>query len=134
MKKLKVTVVLLTVLVLVAVSFSPAMAAQPEGPEEEGALCETLASGLKSSVIGLVVGAFVAVLVEYWPAWRGFSPKWKRPIIGLFCLVVPLGSLGLGYMFCGTAIDENAVFLALAAGFAAFTSSQFAHIYKLPSK
>lgn len=97
-------------------------------------LCDALALMGTSAAVGLLLGAFIAVLLEYWPAWEGLPPKWKRPIVLLFCLVVPLVSLVSRFALCAAVIDQDTIYLAVLAGITAFTGSQFAHNFKLPSK
>ncbi len=102
--------------------------------EPPATLCEALALLGTVALINMLVGAFVAALVEYWPAWEGLPPKWKRPIIFVFCLVVPLISLLARYALCGAVLNQDTAYVAFVAGLAAFTGSQFAHIKKLPSR
>lgn len=101
--------------------------------EPPSTLCEALTLVGTAAVINLLLGAFIAALVEYWPAWEGLPAKSKRPIIFGFCLVVPLVSLLASYALCSGVIDQDTIYLAFMAGLAAFTGSQFAHIKKLPS-
>lgn len=122
-------VVALISLVVVALSVMGFQAVEPPGT-----LCEALALLGTAALINVLLGGFVAALVEYWPAWEGLPPKWKRPIIFAFCLVVPVISLLARYALCGGVIDQDAIYLAFMAGLAAFTGSQFAHIYKLPGR
>lgn len=96
-------------------------------------LCEALAQIGTAVFIEMALGAFIAMCVEYWPAWEGLPTKLKRPIVVGFCLVVPVISLGARGLLCGAVIDQNTIYLAAAAGAFAFMGSQFAHIYKLPS-
>ncbi|HUW95111.1 MAG TPA: hypothetical protein VMW58_04945 [Anaerolineae bacterium] len=96
-------------------------------------LCEFLLLIGTAAFIQIAAGAFVSVLVEYWPAWSELPPKWKRPIMFGFCLVVPVGSLLARAFLCGAGIDQDVIYLGMMAGLAAFAGSQFAHIRKLPS-
>lgn len=96
-------------------------------------LCEALGLLGTAAVVNALLGAFIALLLEYWPAWEGLVPKLKRPVVFGFCLVVPVASLIARSALCGAVIDQNVIYLAIMAGITAFTGSQFAHIYKLPS-
>lgn len=125
-------VLLLTGLVTLALALL-GFQAQPYPPT----LCEALELLGTVALIEVAVGAIIAAAVEYWAGWASLAPKAKRPILFAFCLVVPLGSLGLRVLFCGAAVDQNVIYLATMAGLeasAAFMGSQMAHIYKLPSK
>lgn len=104
-----------------------------QGVNPPSTLCEFLVLLGTSAFVNLLVGAFVAVLLEYWPAWDGFAPKVKRPIVLGFCLVVPVVSLIGQNLLCGVGINPDAIYIAIVAGVMAFTGSQFAHTYKLPS-
>jgi hypothetical protein len=97
-------------------------------------LCEALILLGTAVVINALLGAFIAMLLEYWPAWEGLVPKLKRPVVLGFCLVVPVLSLVARFVLCAAVIDQNEIYLAIMAGITAFTGSQFAHIYKLPTK
>jgi len=97
-------------------------------------LCEALLLAGSVTVIQGVVGALIAVLLEYWPAWDGLPPRSKRPIIFGLCLVVPILALVARGAACGTQLTLDAFYLAVLAGCIAFTTSQFAHIPKLPSR
>ena len=119
-------VVLLTLLMVATLC---AFQEQPYPPT----LCEMLLLFGTAAVIQTGAGALVSVLVEYWPAWAGLAPKWKRPIILAFCLVLPLASLGARALLCGAAMTQDTLYLGAAAGAFAFVGSQFAHIPKLPS-
>jgi len=127
-RKVLLIVAILTLVVIMVVSLC-GFQEQPYPPT----LCEALLLIGTAVFIQTAAGAFIAALVEYWPAWEGLPPKWKRPIIFGFCLAVPLVSLVVRVALCGSVLNEDTVYLAAAAGAFAFAGSQFAHIYKLPS-
>ena len=127
MKRLRVAM-LLPVVIIVALALCAFQGgALPETP------CEALTWIGTSAGIGMLLGVAVSAALEYWPAWEGFAPKIKRPIVLGFCLVVPVLSLVGQSLLCGAGIDQQALYRALLAGIAAFTASQFAHIPQLPS-
>ena len=131
MKKWRRTImaVAMALLLIFMVATLCAFQAQPYPPT----LCEMLLLFGTAAVIQTGAGALVSVLVEYWPRWAGLPPKWKRPIIAAFCLVLPLASLGVRALLCAAAVTQDTLYLAAAAGAFAFVGSQFAHIKKLPS-
>jgi MFS superfamily sulfate permease-like transporter len=125
---------LLTVIAVLALCLAaiPTIGAVVEEPPDT--VCGALEMLGTAPIINLAVGAFVAALLEYWPKWSEVAPKWKRPIVFVFCLVVPVVGLIGRVAFCGAVINPDEIYRALSAGALAFASSQFAHIYKLPSK
>lgn len=94
-------------------------------------LCDALVMLGTGAAISALIGVLVSGLVEYWPQWKDLPPKWKRPVILAFCLVVPLGAVAARYALCGLAVDQDVLYLAAMAGLMAFATSQFAHIPKL---
>ena len=122
------TVVALISLIVVALSVMGFQAVEPPST-----LCEALALLGTAAFVNILLGAFVAALVEYWPRWEGLPAKSKRPIMFGFCLVVPVLALLASYVLCNAVVTQDSLYLAFMAGLAAFTGSQFAHIYKLPS-
>ena len=121
-------IVMLLALVVLALALSAF-----QGPAPPGTLCEALAWLGTSAAISLLLGGFIAALLEYWPAWGGFAPKIKRPMVFGFCLAVPVLSLIARYFLCGAVMNQDTIYLAMLAGMITFTGSQFAHIPKLPS-
>lgn len=82
--------------------------------------------------VSAVVGALLSVLVEYWPVFDTWAPRWKRATMFLLCLVVPVLASGLGIASAGWPATWEATFWpALVAGFTAFVSSQAVHVRKL---
>lgn len=128
--RLALTVVATVALAMASIVALSGFQDQPYPPT----LCEALALIGTGIFIEMALGAFVAFLVEYWPLWETLAPKAKRPILVVFCLVVPLISLGGRALLCGAVMDQDTIYLAAAAGAFAFMGSQFAHIYKLPSR
>jgi len=124
-----IVAVAMALLLVFMVATVCAFQAQPYPPT----LCEMLLLFGTAAVIQTGAGALVAALVEYWPGWAGLAPKWKRPMIFAFCLVLPLASLAVRVLLCGALLTQDTLYLAGAAGAFAFAGSQFAHIYKLPS-
>jgi len=96
-------------------------------------LCEALLLLGTAAFIQTAAGALIAVLVEYWPAWKLIVPKAKRLVVIGFCLVFPVAALGARVLLCGAVMTQDTLYLAAAAGAFAFLGSQLAHIYKLPS-
>jgi hypothetical protein len=129
--KSKKLLAVITVLV-VCLTAIPTIGAVVQEPPET--LCGALEMIGTAPIIQLAAGAFAAMLLEYWPKWKDIAPKWKRPIVFVFCLVVPVVSLLGQVATCGAVLTPDRLYQALVAGALAFASSQFAHIYKLPSR
>lgn len=120
-------------IVLLAIVVGLIVCAFQEAPYP-ATLCEALEMMGTSAVASAATGVLVFILLEYWPAWDGLAPKWKRPIVFGFCLVVPVLSLLARVALCAAILNQDTIYLALAAGVWAFGGSQFAHIYKLPDE
>ena len=125
-KKLFAVLVIIALLAMVQVAMEAKEAELPETP------CEALEMLGTAPVIQIGIGAFTALLLEYWPAWKGLPSKSKRPIVFGFCLVVPvlalLGRAGL----CGAEVNLQTLYEAALVGGVAFVTSQFVHIKQLP--
>lgn len=83
------------------------------------------------SGITLAAGAMLSWLAEYVSLFKSLKKKWKRLVMLAASLVVPLAALGLGALFFEWPVDPETVWAAIAAGGAAFTTSQLAHLRKL---
>ncbi len=82
--------------------------------------------------VSAIVGALLSVLVEYWPAYDALAPRWKRAVMFVVCLVVPVVAAAMGVASLGWPATWEATFWpALVAGFTAFVSSQAVHVRKL---
>jgi len=78
--------------------------------------------------INALVGAVLALVVEYWPRYGELEARWKRLVIFVLCLAVPLVATAAGVVTADwTASWEGAMWPALVAGFTAYVASQAVH-------
>lgn len=60
---------------------------------------------LQGPAVGVIVGAILSVVAEYWAWYQGLASKVKRLTFGALCFVVPLVgaalSCAMGYQSCG---------------------------------
>jgi hypothetical protein len=83
--------------------------------------------------IPVIVGVLLSVLIDYWPAFKGLLPKWKRAVFFGLSLAVPLLAAGLGIVTLGWPATWIETFWpALVAGVMAFGSGTLSHLPKLP--
>lgn len=94
-------------------------------------MCEVLTGAMSEAGIGAVLGWLLSYVVEWWPAWETLPAREKRIALLLLCLAIGIALLLLSWQLCGAALDQEAVWAALTAAFAAFTASQVSHIRKL---
>lgn len=95
---------------------------------------EFLVYALTPAGIGVVVGFVLSWVVEYWPAYETWEPKYKRLVFLVLSFVVPLlgVTLSIATGAGGDWLDfQNTWWPALVAGFTAFTAGQTAHVRKL---
>ena len=81
--------------------------------------------------INAIVGFVLSFVVEWVPAYDGYSPRVKRLVVMLLGFVVPVVSLALLWALGEVVLTWDVVYMALAAGFAAFFGSQAAHVRRL---
>ena len=81
--------------------------------------------------IALVVGIILSILAEYWPKYHKFDKKTKRLVMAAASVFIPLAALLLGALCYDQPVDVDAIWAAVLAGGAAFSSSQFAHLRKM---
>ena len=84
-------------------------------------------------VVAGVLGVGLSWLIDYVPGFVGLAPRWKRLIILGLCLGVPLLSVLVAvWTGCFGVPSGDAIWQAVAAGAVAFSTSQIAHLPKLP--
>jgi len=76
--------------------------------------------------VNVIVGFVLSFVAEWIPGYDGVSAKLKRLYMMLLCFVVPVLATFLLGQF-----DQEAVWMALMAGFTAFFGSQASHVRKL---
>lgn len=81
--------------------------------------------------LSVVAGTLLSYLVEYFEGWERLSPKTKRALFGVLCLLVGGAGYGLSYVLCPAPLDWWAVLVAIWNAFAAFGSGTIAHTRKL---
>lgn len=94
-------------------------------------MCEVLSSAISQGGIGAVLGFVLSWVVEWYPKWDTLAARVKRLALLALCFAIGLALAVLRWRLCGTALSIEIVWDALAAGFAAFTMSQTAHVRKL---
>ena len=84
-------------------------------------------------VVAGVLGLLLSWLAEYVPGFVGLPPRWKRVVILLLCVGVPVCALLLAWLTgCVEQPSGEAFWQAVASGAVAFATSQIAHLPKLP--
>jgi len=78
--------------------------------------------------VSALVGAILAIVAEFWPAFQDLERRWKLVVIMALSFVIPLAATGLG-LYRGIVTGTlEAVFMALQAGALSFFATQIAHI------
>ena len=84
-------------------------------------------------VVAGVLGLGLSWVIDYIPGFLDLAPRWKRVIILALCVVVPVIALLLQWQTgCIGVPSGDAWWQAVAAGAVAFSTSQIAHLAKLP--
>lgn len=81
--------------------------------------------------ISLIIGVALSFVVEWFPGYAGLVPRVKRLGMLLVSFIIPVVALVLLVLLQEVVFSWNAVYLALAAGFAEFYGSQIAHARRL---
>lgn len=91
-----------------------------------------LTYALSASGISAIAGWLLANLLEPWPSWQQLEAEVKRYLVMILTiLALPLLLLGVSVALTFLPFNPETVFLALQAGFVAYTSSQIAHARQL---
>lgn len=87
---------------------------------------------LTADGVAVLVGWILFQLGEVWPAYANEDPVRKRVLFFVICLLVPLG-LGLApaVLILHWPLTWELAFMALQAGFVAFSAGTLAHAQKL---
>jgi hypothetical protein len=94
-------------------------------------MCKVLLGAVSQSGIAAVLGFLLSWLVEWYPDWATLAPRVKRLVLLALCWAIGIVLVVVNWRLCGEPLSIEAFWAALAAGFAAFTASQAAHLRKL---
>jgi len=94
-------------------------------------MCKVLLDAVSQTGIAAVLGALLSWVVEWYPNWDNLAARVKRVVLLALCWLIGVVLVLVNWRLCDGPLSIEAFWNALAAGFAAFSSSQVAHIRKL---
>jgi acyl-CoA synthetase (AMP-forming)/AMP-acid ligase II len=94
-------------------------------------MCKVLLDAISQNGIAAVLGFGLSWVIEWYPNWDMLPARVKRLALLLACWLIGVVLVVVNWRLCGEPMSIEAFWNALAAGFAAFTASQAAHIRKL---
>lgn len=94
-------------------------------------MCKVLLDAVSQNGIAAVLGFVLSFVVEWYPAWETLAARVKRVVLLALCWMIGIVLVVVNWRLCGEPLSVEAFWAALAAGFAAFTASQAAHLRKL---
>jgi hypothetical protein len=91
--------------------------------------CTFLAQGWNAVALAALVGALIAIVIEYWPGYNDLAAKWKQLIFAGLCLGVAFAAWGIaGWQGCPNIPDWWTVLMAaLQAAGVAFGAGTLIH-------
>lgn len=97
-------------------------------------MCDVISGAISQGGIGAVLGFVLSWVIEWYPGWETLAARVKRVALLVLCFAIGLLLAVANWRLCGAALSIEVVWNALAAGFAAFTASQTAHLRKLAAE